>query len=82
MALDAALLNPQHYKVRVKGKVEQSREWSSTLPYASVWWLLKKKAFRSPSTKVANFMQYFEHGIINEKKLIIVLLHMGYWIYS
>ena len=32
MVLDAALLNNQHYKVRIKGKVEQSREWSSTLP--------------------------------------------------
>ena len=37
MVLNAALLNTQHYKVRIKGKVEQSREWSSTLPYTSVW---------------------------------------------
>ena len=36
MVLDAALLNTQHYKVRIKGKVEQSREWSSALPYTSV----------------------------------------------
>ena len=36
MILDAALLNTQHNKVRIKGKVEQSREWSSTLPYTSV----------------------------------------------
>ena len=28
--LDASLLNTQDYKVRIKGKVEQSREWSST----------------------------------------------------
>ena len=33
MVLDAALLNTQHYKVRIKGKVEQSREKSSALPY-------------------------------------------------
>ena len=26
MVLDAAFLNTQHYKVRIKGKVEQSRE--------------------------------------------------------
>ena len=26
MVLDAALLNTQHYKVWIKGKVEQSRE--------------------------------------------------------
>ena len=36
MVLDAALLNTQHYKVRIKGKVEQSREWSSALPDTSV----------------------------------------------
>ena len=29
MVLDAALLNTQHYKLRIKGKVVQSREWSS-----------------------------------------------------
>ena len=36
MVLDASLLNTQYYKVRIKGKVEQSRGWSSTLPYTSV----------------------------------------------
>ena len=30
-----ALLNTQHYKVGIKGKVEQSRERSSALPYTS-----------------------------------------------
>ena len=32
MVLDTTLLNTQHYKVRFKGKVEQSWEWSSALP--------------------------------------------------
>ena len=36
MLLDASLLNTQHYKVRIKGKVEQSRERSSALPYTFV----------------------------------------------
>ena len=36
MVLDAALLNTQHYKVRIKSKKEQSREWSSVLPYTLV----------------------------------------------
>ena len=36
IVLDAALLNTQQYKERIKGKVEQSREWSSALPYTSV----------------------------------------------
>ena len=36
MVLDTSLLNTQQYKVCIKGKVEQSRERSSTLPYISV----------------------------------------------
>ena len=36
MVLDTSLLNTQQYKVRIKGKVEQSREWSSALPYTLV----------------------------------------------
>ena len=36
MLLEASLLNTQQYKVRIKGKVEQSRERSSALPYTSV----------------------------------------------
>ena len=36
MVLDASLLNTQHCKVRIKGKVEQARERSSALPYTLV----------------------------------------------
>ena len=36
MLLDAPLLNIHHHKVRIKDKVEQSRERSSALPYTSV----------------------------------------------
>ena len=36
MVLDATLFNTQHYKVRIKGKVEQSKEKSSVLSYTSV----------------------------------------------
>ena len=32
MILDAAFFNAQHYKVQIKGKVEQSRERNSILP--------------------------------------------------
>ena len=32
MVLDSALLNTQYHKIRIKGKVEQSRETSSILP--------------------------------------------------
>ena len=36
MVINAVLLNNQHYKVKIKGKVEQSWEWSSAVPYISV----------------------------------------------
>ena len=32
MVLDASLLNTQHYKVRIKGKVEKSREGVAPSP--------------------------------------------------
>ena len=35
MVLDTFLLNTQQYKVSIKGKVEQSWERSSALPYTS-----------------------------------------------
>ena len=36
MVLDSALLNTQHFKVRIKGKVKQSGESSCALLYTSV----------------------------------------------
>ena len=36
MVFDTSLLNIQHYKVWTKGKVEQSRERSKTLPHTLV----------------------------------------------
>ena len=36
MVLDDALINTQHYKVWIMGKMEQSREWSGALPYTFV----------------------------------------------
>ena len=53
MVLDTSLLNTQHYKVGIKGKVEQSRERSSAPLHYGVEGL-EKGAFGSPSTTVAN----------------------------
>ena len=53
MVLDASLLKTQHYKVRIKGKVEQSRERSSAPLHLCVV-AIEKGAFWSPSTTVAN----------------------------
>ena len=41
MVLDASLLNTQHYKVRVKGKVEQSRE--GVAPFPTHWCSIYRK---------------------------------------
>ena len=48
MVLDTSLLNTQHYKVHIKGKMEQSWERSSALPYTSVYLLLKRKTSGLP----------------------------------
>ena len=53
MVLDTSLLNTEHYKVRIKGKVEKSRERSSVPLHLGVV-ATEKGAFRSHSTKVAN----------------------------
>ena len=36
MVFDTSFFNTQQYKVRMKGKVEQSKEKSSALPYTTV----------------------------------------------
>ena len=41
MVLDTSLPNTQQYKVHIKGKIEQSRERSSALPYTLAEYLLK-----------------------------------------
>ena len=54
IVLDAALLNTQHYKVRIKDKVEQiqGKEWRPPLHLGVV--AIEKVAFGLPSTKVTN----------------------------
>ena len=54
MVLDAALLNTQHYKVRIKGKMYNPR--NGVAPYLHLGVVaIEKGAFGSPSTKVTNF---------------------------
>ena len=54
IVLDAALLNTQHNKVWIKGKVEQSMERSSALPLHLGVVVTEKGAFESPSTTIVN----------------------------
>ena len=37
MLLDAVLFSTQHYKVKIKAQMEQSREWISALLSTSLW---------------------------------------------
>ena len=65
MVLDTALLNSQHYKVLIKGKVEQYRESSSALPYTGIV-AIERVTLGSPSTTVANltyFIKYYGHFV-------------------
>ena len=64
MVLDVALLNTQQSKVYVKGKVEQSREVA-----------IKKGAFGSPLTKVANFTFYFYYSNIGIQWLFFIFVY-------
>ena len=58
MILDTSLINTQHYKVRIKSKVEQSRKSNSDLPLHLSVVANEKGAFKSPLTLVANFFLY------------------------
>ena len=55
MVIDSSFLNTERYKVRIKGKVDQSRERRSALPLHLGVVAIEKGDFGSSSTKVANF---------------------------
>ena len=69
MVLDAVLFNTKHYKVRIKGKEEQSKERSNTPPLHLGVVAIEKGPFGSPSTMVANFTYLesfvFDHNTWN-----------------
>ena len=80
MLLDAALLNIQHYKVQIKGKVEQSREWNSTLPYTSVKLLFKREPSGHPRLWSPTYHFFFHlllilNRIIGVKKQYLKPFH-------
>ena len=58
MVLDAALLNTQYYKLRIKGKVEQSREWCSTFLYTLVSYPFKKEPSDRPRLQSPTLLLY------------------------
>ena len=64
MVLNATLLNSHHYKVRVTGKVEQSKELSRVPPLHPGVLAIEKEAIGSPLTKVANFTYILDNDIL------------------
>ena len=58
MVLDASLLNTLHYKLRIKGKVEQSRERSNAFPNTFGVVAIKKAALGWQSTTVPKFTYF------------------------
>ena len=63
MVLDSSLLNTQHYKVRIKGKVEQSRE--GVAPSLTPWC----SSYRKGSLRVT-----LDYG-----RQLYFLLYIGKW---
>ena len=77
IVLDTSLLNTQHYKVHVKGKVEQSRERSSSSPLHLSVVAIEKGVFWSPATTVANFTFYL---YMVQKCIFIIILTSKHFI--
>ena len=73
MVLDTTLLSMRYYKVRIKGKVEESKEWNSTLIYTFGIVAIENGAFWSPSTKVTN-LYAINHMFIGEKMGIVIFI--------
>ena len=66
MVLNTSLLNTQHHKVHIEGKMEQSRGMSSALPLHLGVVAFEKGAFRSSTTKYRQlyFFTYIIHVYI------------------
>ena len=73
MVLDTSLLNTQQYKVRIKGKVEQSREKSSAPSLHLSVVVIEKEAFWSSCATVANLLMYI---------YIYIYIYMYIYIYK
>ena len=74
MVLDASLLNTQHYKVRIKGKVEQSRE--GVAPSPTPWC----SSYRKGSLRVTlDYGRQLYFSIINLFIRFQILLSQRNW---
>ena len=77
MVLDATLVNTQQYKVRIKGKVEQSREKSSASLHLGV-------SYRKGSLRVTlDYGRQLYFLLTWSRKLVLISsnLHKSSWLF-
>ena len=86
MVLDASLLNTQHYKVRIKGEVEQSRE--GVAPSPTHWCSSYRKGslrFTLDYGRQLYFSLFVYKSLVFDKKVLInlfdITLHYISWMY-
>ena len=77
MILDASLLNTQHYKVGIKGKVEQSRKRSCTLPYN--YWKGSLRVALDYGRQLYTYMKTITSKSIKEVQIIQSDLRHKHW---
>ena len=82
MVLDAALLNTHHYKVRIKDKVEQSRERSSVLPCTSVLQLLKREPSVHPRLQSPTLLTYMHMCVCTIFMILFFWICIHYFVRS
>ena len=75
MVLDTYLLSTRQYTVRIKGKVEQSRERSSALPYTSMYQLLKREPYGRPLLRSPTYLQTIVSCIVHSNSFICTQLN-------
>ena len=77
MILHASLLNTQHDRVQIKGKVEQSWERSSILPYISVQLLMKSEPSLTLQDKIGKFfsVKFLLHDQWTRWVLVVAGIH-------
>ena len=77
IVLEASLLNTQHYKIWMKGKMKQSREKSNALPYTLVKKLLKREPLGHPQLQSPTLLNLYGFKVLrsNIKDLYTIIWH-------
>ena len=72
MVLDTSLLNTQDFKVRSKGKVEQSRERLVPFPKhkCSIWW---KKSLWVPQLRLLTLVIYYSFVVTHFRSELLII---------